>query len=79
MMSALVSLEGSLGDVVPEVWTPISSRLILMLLLNVFNTLTTAMRYEPANAKFFHQEVCTLFQLSGIGIVCTFLEVSYYL
>ncbi|KAK3895111.1 hypothetical protein Pcinc_001157 [Petrolisthes cinctipes] len=58
VMSALVSLEGSLGDVVPEVWTPISCRHILMLLLNVFNTLTTAMRYEPANAKFFHQEIC---------------------
>ncbi|XP_050700499.1 WD repeat and FYVE domain-containing protein 3-like isoform X2 [Eriocheir sinensis] len=58
VMSALVGLEGSLGDVVLPPWTTISSRLILTLLLNVFNTLTTAMRYEPANAKFFHQEIC---------------------
>ncbi|XP_045600783.1 WD repeat and FYVE domain-containing protein 3 isoform X4 [Procambarus clarkii] len=58
VMSALVSLEGSLGDVVPPAWSSVPSRQILTLLLNVFNTLTTAMRYEPANAKFFHQEIC---------------------
>ncbi|XP_063865461.1 WD repeat and FYVE domain-containing protein 3-like isoform X1 [Scylla paramamosain] len=58
VMSALLGLEGSLGDVLPPAWTSVPSRLILTLLLNVFNTLTTAMRYEPANAKFFHQEIC---------------------
>ncbi|KAK7077189.1 WD repeat and FYVE domain-containing protein 3 [Halocaridina rubra] len=58
VMSALVSLEGSLGDIVPPAWSSVPSRQILALLLNVFHTLTTAMRYEPANAKFFHQEIC---------------------
>ncbi|XP_063602948.1 WD repeat and FYVE domain-containing protein 3-like [Penaeus indicus] len=58
VMSALVSLEGSLGDITPPAWNGVPSRQILTLLLNVFNTLTTAMRYEPANAKFFHQEIC---------------------
>lgn len=58
VMSALVSLEGSLGDEMPPQWNGVSSRQILTLLLNVFNTLTTAMRYEPANARFFHQEIC---------------------
>ncbi|XP_064099482.1 WD repeat and FYVE domain-containing protein 3-like [Macrobrachium nipponense] len=58
VMSALVSLEGSLGDVMPTVWSTVPSRQILTLLLNVFHTLTTAMRFEPANAKFFHQEIC---------------------
>lgn len=55
-MSALVGLECSLGDEVLPLWANTPPRLILTLLLNVFNTLTTAMRYEPANAKFFHQE-----------------------
>ncbi|XP_068245244.1 WD repeat and FYVE domain-containing protein 3 isoform X2 [Palaemon carinicauda] len=58
VMSALVSLEGSLGDVMPPAWTSVPPRQILTLLLNVFHTLTTAMRFEPANAKFFHQEIC---------------------
>ncbi|KAG7173359.1 WD repeat and FYVE domain-containing protein 3-like [Homarus americanus] len=58
VMSALVSLEGSLGDVIPPAWSTVPSRHILTLLLNVFNTLTMAMRCEPANAKFFHQEIC---------------------
>ncbi|XP_076043582.1 WD repeat and FYVE domain containing 3 bchs isoform X2 [Oratosquilla oratoria] len=58
VMSALVSLEGSLGDVPSPTWTAVPPRQVLTLLLAVFNTLTTAMRYEPANAKFFHQEIC---------------------
>lgn len=32
---------------------------LLLLLTTVFQTLATAMRFEPANAKFFHQEICT--------------------
>lgn len=32
---------------------------LLQLLMTVFQTLATAMRFEPANAKFFHQEICT--------------------
>lgn len=32
---------------------------LLQLLTTVFQTLATAMRFEPANAKFFHQEICT--------------------
>lgn len=32
---------------------------LLLLLTSVFQTLATAMRFEPANAKFFHQEICT--------------------
>lgn len=69
MMSALVGLEGSLGDVELPAWTAIPSRLILTLLLNVFNTLTTAMRYEPANAKFFHQEASSNMPLFSLKVV----------
>lgn len=32
---------------------------LLLLLTSVFQTLATAMRFEPANAKFFHHEICT--------------------
>ncbi|XP_044743172.1 WD repeat and FYVE domain-containing protein 3 isoform X2 [Chrysoperla carnea] len=32
---------------------------VLGLLHIVFHTISTAMRFEPANAKFFHQEICT--------------------
>ena len=58
VMSVLVSLEGTLSDLPPQQWTQQPQRLLLTLLMTVFNTLTTAMRYEPANAKFFHQEIC---------------------
>lgn len=33
---------------------------LLLLLTTVFHTLATAMRFEPANAKFFYQEICTV-------------------
>ena len=58
VMSVIVGLENSLGDEPSALWTPSNQKLILSLLICVFHTLTTAMRYEPANAKFFHQEVC---------------------
>lgn len=49
--SVLVSLEGKLkGDVLMD-------RDMLQLLHIVFYTISTAMRFEPANAKFFHHEV----------------------
>lgn len=32
---------------------------LILLLQMVCQTLATAMRFEPANAKFFHQEICT--------------------
>lgn len=55
--SVFVSLDGKLRDAKetdsPEVVT------LLQLLTTVFQTLATAMRFEPANAKFFHQEICT--------------------
>ncbi|KAK9687952.1 FYVE zinc finger [Popillia japonica] len=49
--SVLVALEGKLSkyESDPEV---------LNLLYMVFHTISTAMRFEPANAKFFHHEIC---------------------
>lgn len=66
MMSVLVSLEGQLGmqrsentescnDIIKR--TPQEEAQLLTLLHVVFHTISTAMRFEPANAKFFHHEV----------------------
>ncbi|CAG4985996.1 unnamed protein product [Colias eurytheme] len=50
--SVLVSLEGKLkGD-------KLMDRDMLQLIHIVFYTISTAMRFEPANAKFFHHEIC---------------------
>lgn len=49
--SVLVSLEGKLkGEGMVD-------RDMLQLIHIVFYTISTAMRFEPANAKFFHHEV----------------------
>ncbi|XP_022116141.2 WD repeat and FYVE domain-containing protein 3 isoform X3 [Pieris rapae] len=50
--SVLVSLEGRLKG------GTLLSRDMLHLIHVVFYTITTAMRFEPANAKFFHHEIC---------------------
>lgn len=63
-MSVLVSLESQLGssqasdsnnDVTQR--SPEDEAQLLTLLHMVFHTISTAMRFEPANAKFFHHEV----------------------
>lgn len=51
MTSILVSLEGRLSKEENNVE-------VLNLLYRVFYTISTAMRFEPANAKFFHHEIC---------------------
>lgn len=65
-MSVLVSLEGQLGSPPPqdsERCNDITRRTLqeevqlLTLLHMVFNTISTAMRFEPANAKVFYLEV----------------------
>lgn len=67
-MSVLVSLESQLGSEMPEngeePCNNVSQRSsqdeaqLLTLLHVVFHTISTAMRFEPANAKFFHHEIC---------------------
>jgi hypothetical protein len=44
-------------------WNEIPVSQVLNLLHMVFNTVSVAMRFEPANAKFFHQEVSVAFSL----------------
>lgn len=63
--SVFVSLDGKLNDVNAleikgeENISFISTEDLLQLLQIVCQTLATAMRFEPANAKFFHQEICS--------------------
>lgn len=58
LMSVLVSMEGLLKK--QEITTfVLRDRLLLVQL--IFNSFALAMRFEPANAKLFHQEVsCSL-------------------
>lgn len=60
VMSVLVSLEGQLGPQTcePSNKIPQDESQLLTLLYVVFHTISTAMRFEPANAKFFHHEIC---------------------
>nr|XP_037269371.1 WD repeat and FYVE domain-containing protein 3-like isoform X4 [Rhipicephalus microplus] len=58
VMSVLVSMEGCLADPPREPWNTVEKKQIISLLRTVFSSMTVAMRYEPANAKFFATEIC---------------------
>ncbi|XP_056017801.1 WD repeat and FYVE domain-containing protein 3-like isoform X2 [Ostrea edulis] len=57
VMSLLLSMEGCLLDPPKAPWDSVERLPILSMLKTVFSTLTVAMRYEPANAKFFETQV----------------------
>ena len=59
VISVLVSLEGSLAEEDPkrEQWKSVDSAAVFYLLQSVFTCLAVAMRFEPANAKFFQVEM----------------------
>ncbi|XP_077999760.1 WD repeat and FYVE domain-containing protein 3-like [Glandiceps talaboti] len=57
VMSVLVSMEGCLAEPPRAPWDTANSDSVMVLLHVVFQTLTAAMRHEPANAKFFATEV----------------------
>ncbi|CAE1178568.1 WDFY3 [Acanthosepion pharaonis] len=57
VMSVFVSMEGCLASPPKSPWDQVGRHEILTMLKTVFSTLTVAMRYEPANAKFFSTEV----------------------
>ncbi|KAK3103345.1 hypothetical protein FSP39_018631 [Pinctada imbricata] len=57
VMSVLVSMEGCLADPPKPPWDTVDRIQVTGMLKIVFSTLTVAMRYEPANAKFFESEV----------------------
>jgi len=51
VVSALVSMEGWFSE------EKLVDQEALRFAYTIFNTITIAMRFEPANAKYFHQEV----------------------
>ena len=60
IMSALISLEGSLDtrdNLEVNIWKGTSKKNVYFQLKEIFTTFAVAMRYEPANAKFFHEEI----------------------
>ena len=57
VMAVLVSLEGCMAEVPDPPWDTVPRQTMLSLVHGAFHTLTMAMRYEPANAKFFQLEV----------------------
>ncbi|XP_061175428.1 WD repeat and FYVE domain-containing protein 3-like isoform X2 [Saccostrea echinata] len=57
VMSLLLSMEGCLLDPPKAPWDSVERTSVLSILKTVFSTLTVAMRYEPANAKFFETQV----------------------
>ena len=70
IMSVLIGLEGSLdpgqgtsgrGD---WLWASVERRAIFALLREIFVVFAVAMRYEPANARFFQQEIA---RTGGLG------------
>ncbi|XP_071954048.1 WD repeat and FYVE domain-containing protein 3-like isoform X2 [Antedon mediterranea] len=57
VMSVLVSMEGCLADNPSAMWSSVSVEQIFLLFHMVFQTISAAMRQEPANAKFFVTEI----------------------
>lgn len=52
VVTALVSMKDWFSD------EKLVNQETLKFVYTIFNTITIAMRFEPANAKYFHQEVC---------------------
>lgn len=85
--SVFVSLDGKLADAAvarnTNLLRPFESKDVLRLLQIVCQTLATAMRFEPANAKFFQQEICntslcdTLRLLGCFGTTTQLLDQSH--
>jgi hypothetical protein len=67
-MSVLIGLEGSLdpagGAAGDWPWTAVERRAIFALLREILVVFAVAMRYEPANARFFQQEIA---RTGGLG------------
>ena len=76
LMSVLVGLEGSLSSPCSPVWKGVERRSVVGLLHQIFATLATAMRYEPANAKFFYQEIAQASLAQALRLLGCFSQES---
>ncbi|XP_046392591.1 WD repeat and FYVE domain-containing protein 3 isoform X2 [Ischnura elegans] len=61
----------------PTQWDTVPIKEILTLLHTVFSTVTVAMRFEPANAKFFHHEICFTSLCDTIRLLGCFSNQQY--
>lgn len=57
-------MEGCLSEDAQPPWDSVPREEIFGILHMAFCTITVAMRFEPANAKFFHQEVCFIYSVT---------------
>ena len=57
VISVLISMEDCLATPPKKPWDCVSKYDIYSILKTIFHTITVAMRYEPANAKFFETDV----------------------
>ncbi|XP_073985786.1 WD repeat and FYVE domain containing 3 bchs [Rhodnius prolixus] len=74
VLSVIVSMEDCLKDEPQPPWDKFTPHQLLALLHTVFNAITVAMRFEPANAKFFHQEICTTSLCDTLRLLGCFSE-----
>ncbi|XP_043246907.1 WD repeat and FYVE domain-containing protein 3-like, partial [Amphibalanus amphitrite] len=72
VMAVLVSLEGCMAETPEPPWDSVPRQTMLSLVHGAFNTLTMAMRYEPANAKFFQLEICSTSLLDTVRLLGCF-------
>ncbi|KAG8229679.1 hypothetical protein J437_LFUL010268 [Ladona fulva] len=61
----------------PTPWETVPTKKIIALLHTVFSTVTVAMRFEPANAKFFHHEICFTSLCDTIRLLGCFSNQQY--
>ncbi|XP_055386714.1 WD repeat and FYVE domain-containing protein 3 isoform X2 [Condylostylus longicornis] len=76
LTSVFVSLDGKLndGNNKNKKYNEINQYDLLLLLQMVCQTLVTAMRFEPANAKFFHHEICNASLVDTLKLLGCFTE-----
>uniref|UniRef100_A0A8D8WKM9 WD repeat and FYVE domain-containing protein 3 n=1 Tax=Cacopsylla melanoneura TaxID=428564 RepID=A0A8D8WKM9_9HEMI len=77
VMSVLVSMERCLTNEHPDPpWSSLSVQDIFSLVHTVFHTLAVAMRFEPANAKYFHEEICLTSLCDTLRLLGCFSSIS---
>ena len=77
VISVIVYMENYLNEI-PSIYVITdNSRQIWNLLRFVFATLTTAMRFEPANSKYFAQEICSPSFTDSLRLLGCFDELQF--
>ncbi|OTF74495.1 PH domain associated with Beige/BEACH domain containing protein, partial [Euroglyphus maynei] len=78
VISVIVYMENYLNEIPSiHVQTITDSRQIWNLLRFVFATITTAMRFEPANSRYFAQEICSPSFTDSLRLLGCFDEIQF--